>query len=120
VTAVHDLSDGGLAVGVAEMAMSGGIGATIAALPFGLPSHAELFGEDQARYVVTVKNKAALDELSRRVGAIVATGEALVLMTVIGKTGGDALTLPGEMPISLSELHNAHENWLPSYMAGEL
>lgn len=120
VTAVHDLSDGGLAVGVAEMAMSGGIGATIAALPFGLPSHAELFGEDQARYVVTVKDKAALDELSRRVGAIVATGEALVLMTVIGKTGGDALTLPGEMPISLSELHNAHENWLPSYMAGEL
>jgi len=109
-----------LAVGVAEMAMSGGIGATIAALPFGLPSHAELFGEDQARYVVTVKDKAALDELSRRVGAIVATGEALVLMTVIGKTGGDALTLPGEMPISLSELHNAHENWLPSYMAGEL
>jgi len=120
VTAVHDLSDGGLAVGVAEMAMAGGVGATIAALPFGLPSHAELFGEDQARYVVTVKNKDALDELSRRVGAVVATGEALVIMTVIGKTGGDALTLPGEMPISLSELHNAHENWLPSYMAGEL
>jgi phosphoribosylformylglycinamidine synthase II len=120
VTAVHDLSDGGLAVGVAEMAMAGGIGATIAALPFGLPAHAELFGEDQARYIVTVKNKAALDELSRRVGAIVETGEALVLMTIIGKTGGDTLTLPGEMPISLEELHNAHENWLPSYMAGEL
>jgi len=120
VTAVHDLSDGGLAVGVAEMAMAGGIGATIAALPFGLPAHAELFGEDQARYIVTVKNKAALDELSRRVGAIVETGEALVLMTIIGKTGGDTLTLPRETPISLEELHNAHENWLPSYMAGEL
>ncbi len=120
VTAVHDLSDGGLAVGVAEMAMAGGIGATIAALPFGLPAHAELFGEDQARYVVTVQDKEALDEISRRVGAVVATGAALVIMTVIGKTGGDTLTLPGEMPISLTELHNAHENWLPSYMAGEL
>ena len=120
VTAVHDLSDGGLAVGVAEMAMASGIGAAIAALPFGLPSHAELFGEDQARYVVTVKTKEALDELSRRVEALVATGEALVIMTIIGKTGGDALTLSGEMPISLAELNNAHENWLPSYMAGEL
>ena len=120
VTAVHDLSDGGLAVGIAEMAMAGGIGATIAALPFGLPTHAELFGEDQARYVVTAKTKEALDELSRRVEALVATGEALVIMTIIGKTGGDALTLPGEMPISLAELNNAHENWLPSYMAGEL
>ena len=120
VTAAHDLSDGGLAVGLAEMAMAGGIGATIAAMPFGLPAHAELFGEDQARYVLTVANKDALDEISRRVSAIVASGEALVLMTVLGKTGGTTLTLPGEDPISLVELGKAHENWLPAYMAGEL
>jgi len=120
VTAVHDLSDGGLAVGLAEMAMAGGIGATIAAMPFGLPAHAELFGEDQARYVATVGSKDALDEISRRVSAIIATGEALVLMTVLGKTGGKTLTLPGESPISLDELEQAHENWLPAYMAGEL
>ncbi len=120
VTAVHDLSDGGLAVGLAEMAMAGGIGATIAAMPFGLPAHAELFGEDQARYVATVGSKDALDEISRRVSAITATGEALVLMTVLGKTGGKTLTLPGESPISLDELEQAHENWLPAYMAGEL
>ena len=120
VTAVHDLSDGGLAVGLAEMALAGGIGATIAAMPFGLPAHAELFGEDQARYVATVGSKDALDEISRRVSAIVSTGEALVLMTVLGKTGGKTLTLPGESPISLDELEQAHENWLPAYMAGEL
>ena len=42
-----------LAVALAEMAMAGGIGATIETLPAG-PAHAVLFGEDQARYLVTV------------------------------------------------------------------
>ena len=50
VSAVHDLSDGGLAVALAEMAMAGGIGATVEAQ--GL-SHAFFFGEDQGRYVLT-------------------------------------------------------------------
>ena len=50
VSAVHDLSDGGLAVALAEMAMAGGIGASVEAQ--GL-SHAFFFGEDQGRYVLT-------------------------------------------------------------------
>lgn len=119
VTAAHDLSDGGLAVALAEMAMAKGVGATIRHLPFGLPAHAELFGEDQARYLVTVRDKAALEELSRRVSSIVQSGAALVIMTVIGETGGEALTLPGEAPISVADLKSAHDNWLPAYMAGE-
>jgi phosphoribosylformylglycinamidine synthase subunit PurL len=36
----------------------------------------------------------------------------------IGRTGGDALTLPGEAPISVETLRHAHESWLPDYMAG--
>ena len=52
VTAVHDVSDGGLAVALAEMAMAGGIGASIEASP-PLPELGFLFGEDQARYIVT-------------------------------------------------------------------
>src|SRR5205085_7117422 len=50
-TAVHDVSDGGLLVALAEMAMAGGIGAELDAAPFA--AHAFWFGEDQARYVVT-------------------------------------------------------------------
>ena len=52
VTAVQDLSDGGLAVALAEMAMAGGIGATIEASG---PEHAFFFGEDQGRYVLTAE-----------------------------------------------------------------
>ena len=51
VDTVHDMSDGGLLVAIAEMAMAGGIGASIglAGLPDAIPFW---FGEDQARYVI--------------------------------------------------------------------
>ena len=108
-TAVHDLSDGGLAVALAEMAMAGGIGAAIEASP-GLPAHAWLFGEDQGRYLVTARPDEAariLDEATR----------AGVEARVIGVTGGDSLTLPGEAPILIADLGAAHEGWFPAYMA---
>ena len=50
---MHDVSDGGLIVALAEMAMASGIGAELDRAP--LAAHAFWFGEDQARYVVTVK-----------------------------------------------------------------
>ena len=65
VSAVHDLSDGGLAVALAEMAMAGGIGATIAAE--GL-EHAFFFGEDQGRYVLTAAPRGAPQSPRRRSG----------------------------------------------------
>ena len=49
---MHDVSDGGLLVALAEMAMASGIGAELEAPP--LTPHAFWFGEDQARYVLTV------------------------------------------------------------------
>ena len=115
VTAVHDLSDGGLAIGLAEMAMAGKIGARIDHLPPGLPAHAALFGEDQGRYLLTVATNDQIAEISRRVG----TSGSDLIMHILGVTGGDSLTLPDEQPISIAALETAHEHWLPSYMAGD-
>ena len=56
-TAVHDVADGGLLVALAEMAMASGIGAELDRTP--LAAHAFWFGEDQARYVLTVKASIA-------------------------------------------------------------
>ena len=111
VTAVHDVSDGGLAVALAEMAIAGAIGATIELGAAGPPIHAALFGEDQARYVVAAPAaRAAMIQMEgRAIGLTVQT---------IGSTGGEALILPGETPIPLAELREAFESWLPSYMAG--
>ncbi len=110
---MHDLSDGGLLVGLAEMAMASGIGAELDAAPSDIPAHAHWFGEDQARYLVTVPAAKAHDVQAR--------AKAInVPVWSIGKTGGDTLTLAGERPILVAILRERFEAWLPAYMAGEL
>ena len=105
VTACHDLSDGGLLVALAEMAMAGGIGAEIA--PPGLDA-GTLFGEDQARYVLTTGAPDAV---------LAAAAAAGVPAVRLGTTGGAALTVAGAGAISTAELRRANEAWLPGYMA---
>jgi phosphoribosylformylglycinamidine synthase len=112
-TAVHDLSDGGLLVALAEMAMTSGIGAVLAGAPEDISAHAHWFGEDQARYLITVKSDQADAVLAR-------ARKAGVLVTRVGSTGGDMLALPGEVPLPVSGLREKFEGWLPAYMAGEL
>ncbi|MGA7656890.1 MAG: phosphoribosylformylglycinamidine synthase subunit PurL [Methylocella sp.] len=109
VTAVHDISDGGLAVALAEMAMAGAIGASIEISP-SLPTPSFLFGEDQARYVVTAapESATAIRDAAERAG---------VACEIIGATGGDTLTLGSGTAILLDDLALANEAWLPRYMA---
>ncbi|WP_284177376.1 phosphoribosylformylglycinamidine synthase subunit PurL [Rhabdaerophilum sp. SD176] len=109
VNAVHDLSDGGLAVALAEMAMAGNIGADIQDFAPDMPGHALWFGEDQARYIVTTDGKTAA-QIEHYLNA------AGVPAQFIGIVGGDSLNLPGTDPISVAELRKAHESWLPAYM----
>ena len=110
VTAMHDISDGGLAVALAEMAIAGGVGASIE-LPASLPEHGFLFGEDQARYILTASPEGARDIT----GAAQLAG---VVCEIIGTTGGEALTLGAQTAILLDDLTEANEDWLPKYMAG--
>jgi phosphoribosylformylglycinamidine synthase len=113
VSAVHDVSDGGLAVTLAEMALAGGLGAGVEALPPG-PAHAVLFGEDQGRYLVTT----AAGEAATLLAEAAAAGIPALALGLT--TAAPTLTFPGEAAISLARLKEAHEGWLPAYMAGEL
>ena len=113
ISACHDASDGGLLVAVAEMALASGIGALIepsaeARDEKEVPLHAWLFGEDQGRYIVVTPDAEAV---------LAAACEANVPAYRIGTTGGEALTLEGAETISLKELRDVHEGWLPAYMA---
>jgi phosphoribosylformylglycinamidine synthase len=107
--AVHDVSDGGLLVAIAEMAMASGIGAELDRAP--LAAHAFWFGEDQGRYVVSVAAGVAETVMARARAAGVPARQ-------VGLTGGDALTLEGERPILVAKLRERFEGWLPAYMAG--
>jgi phosphoribosylformylglycinamidine synthase len=109
VTAAHDLSDGGLLVAIAEMAMASGIGAELDPVPAGLPNHAFWFGEDQARYVVTaaLENLPKIEKLAANAG---------VKLRLLGRSRGKQLTVSSENPILVSSLQARHESWLPEYM----
>ena len=108
---MHDLSDGGLAVALAEMAMASGIGASVEAA--GRLAHAFFFGEDQGRYVLTAPpaETAAIAEEAKRLD---------VPLARIGATGGETLRLGGAAPLGLAALAQAYESWLPDYMSRAL
>jgi phosphoribosylformylglycinamidine synthase len=107
VSAAHDVSDGGLLVAVAEMALAGGIGATVEPPAEGLSPVAWAFGEDQARYVVSTNDAEAL---------LAAAGAAGVPAHPIGRTGGDSVAVVGQGTVGIDELRRTHERFLPALM----
>jgi phosphoribosylformylglycinamidine synthase len=106
--AVHDVSDGGLLVALAEMALAGEVGLTLDAYDGPLAAHALWFGEDQGRYILGIE-AADVDSVTKR------AAEAGLPLRVIGKAGGETINLPGEAPIALEQLRGAHESWFPAY-----
>ncbi|HUE46415.1 MAG TPA: phosphoribosylformylglycinamidine synthase subunit PurL [Aestuariivirgaceae bacterium] len=107
VTAVHDISDGGLAAALCEMALAGDLGAEID--PVGSEPHVALFGEDQARYVVTCTAANAEPVLSQAAAANV-PAEA------IGKVGGTEIVIDATAAVPLAALRTVHEGWFPGFM----
>jgi phosphoribosylformylglycinamidine synthase len=106
VTAVHDISTGGLAVTLAEMAMAGRRGARVKVEG---PAHAALFGEDQGRYVLTLNAEEADSVVEDALDAGLEIAE-------IGHVGGQDLTVEDILTISVAKLAESHETWFPDYM----
>ena len=112
VTAVHDCSDGGLAVALAEMALAGGIGCAVA-MPEDRASLAAFwFGEDQARYVVTAAEAEPILEAAEAAG---------LAAVALGETGGERIIFRsayGESMVSLAEIKAAHRAFFEEWMEG--
>ncbi|MFC3072887.1 phosphoribosylformylglycinamidine synthase subunit PurL [Shinella pollutisoli] len=111
VTACHDISSGGLAVALAEMAMASGKGASVDLSEAQGPAHALLFGEDQARYVVAVPADLANFVCANAEGAGVPFRR-------IGTVGGDRLVVDGLLSLPIEQLRRTHESWFPEFMDG--
>jgi len=109
VAAAHDISDGGLAVAVAEMCIAGRTGAQLT-LPEGGNRHGWAFGEDQARYIVATADAPALLAAADLAGVPAAT---------IGSTrDGGELQFGDEGAISVGDLSNLVEATIPALMSG--
>ncbi|MBL94126.1 MAG: phosphoribosylformylglycinamidine synthase II [Magnetovibrio sp.] len=108
VTACHDISDGGLLVSIAEMAIAANIGAKISP-PSNFLAQAWAFGEDQARYVVTTKNVE---------GLLYRASKAGIVACCIGITSGEAISVSNFGERKVAKLKKLNESWLPSFMNG--
>ncbi len=109
VSAVHDISDGGALVAVAEMAISGNLGVEVS-LPKVPNPAAILFGEEQGRALVATSNPEAV---------IATATKANIFAASIGKVGGTAVQGPG-FSVSVTDLRAAHEGFFPKLMGSEL
>ena len=108
VHAVHDCSDGGLAIAACEMAFASNIGLQLSGA-IDLPTHAWLFGEDQGRYLIAVEQHS--------VNPILSTAESIgVSAQIVGKVGGDHIIADKAFNFALSDLRSHYENWLPNLM----
>ena len=88
--------------------MAGGRGVALDPLPASIPVHAWEFGEDQARYLI----ETAIPDL-----VLAQAKNESICAERIGTVRGGELTLPGAGAISVQELKEANEGWLPAYMA---
>ena len=109
ITACHDVSDGGLFVTLSEMAMASGHGMEITINNGDIPIHAYGFGEDQARYVISVSPDNVKD-------IITAARDANVSIKNLGIVQGNTVNIKNTFTITLNELLDAHSTWMPKYM----
>jgi phosphoribosylformylglycinamidine (FGAM) synthase-like enzyme len=99
---IHDVSDGGLGVCLAEMAVRSGVGFSVA----GVPTHAELFSESPSRVVVCVAG--GVHEVLERARA------ADVPAAVLGRAGGDRLVVDGLVDVALDDAVGAWRGAIPA------
>jgi phosphoribosylformylglycinamidine synthase II len=109
VESAHDLSDGGLAMALAEATFRHGVGVTVELDdPF-----VELFSESSARAMVVVAEERH-DEfvaLAERHGVELAS---------VGRTGGETLAIAGQLSVPVAELKAAWQATLPAVLGAHL
>jgi phosphoribosylformylglycinamidine synthase len=106
VSAVHDLSDGGLAIAAAEMALASEVGVELSPTSHD-HAHAFMFGEDQGRYLIATSDAAPIVAAGRQAGLNIA---------LAGQAGGTDFACHELFRIPLARLRAAHEGWMPAYM----
>ena len=106
ITAVHDVSAGGIAVALSEMVIKSGIGCEVEITDDELDKIQLLYSESHGRYIVTVKADA-LDNVLSKITADV---------SVIGEVKGKSLKINGH-EFSFDTLYDAYHGVTEKYMA---
>jgi phosphoribosylformylglycinamidine synthase len=109
VAGIHDCSDGGLAVALAEMAIAGECGFRVAV--DGVPAAVACFSESASRVVLALSPERAAEVVARAAAAGVPAQD-------IGEAGGGSLVLEGAFEVTLDDAAAAWRGGLPVALAG--
>ena len=113
VDAAHDLSDGGLAIALAEATLRHGVGARVwldaVCERDGIDAFTALFSESTARAIVAVPRS----EEVRFTDMCTARGQAHARIGVVDDAT-DGLDVQGQFAVTLAELREAHTRTLPA------
>ena len=108
VNSVHDISSGGILVALSEMCISSEIGAKIKVPHDKINLHEYLFGEDQSRYLIEIK-----EENKDKVSNILK--ENSIYFEIIGKTQKNSLEINKDLHIKITELNELNSFWFKKY-----
>ena len=108
IDTVHDVSDGGFLVALAEMSISGNIGVRINLDKENL-NDKFLFGEDQGRYIISISDKQ-MSEITK------IFNDREIFFQKVGKTCGKKLIINDNEEVEIEVLKNLHENWFNKYL----
>ncbi len=103
LSSCHDVSDGGVLCAIAEMCLASNIGADLDVID----DTCFWFGEDQGRYIISTDNKDNVITLAEAEN---------ISIKQLGFTTGSSLSIGKDASISVEDLKQFHEDWLPDYM----
>ncbi len=109
ITAAHDISDGGLAITLAEMCIFGKMGATVDVTKLGGTTHEVLFSEAQSGVVISVSSS----DVDR---AMTHFEKAEVPAYQLGKAAGSELSIAGLDSLNVAEMAKIHDSVIPNAM----
>ncbi len=108
VSAVHDISHGGIIVTLAEMCMASNIGVKIKVSGSNIDKIKYLFSEDQARYLIEI-NKKNLEKVKN------IANNKNIKIDIIGKTQSEIFEIENNLKISVKELNTKNKSWFKNY-----
>jgi phosphoribosylformylglycinamidine synthase subunit PurL len=109
VNAAHDLSDGGLATALAEMAIHSGKGANVSVKPLGVDLYEVLYSEAQSGILITI----AQEKLPSFEKSVSGSG---VNVVKLGLVNGTELVIDTGVKLSVKQLSEVYESAIPKAM----
>ena len=109
ILSAHDISIGGILITLAEMCITGQMGAIIDMPKTLINNNEYFFGEDQGRYIIEISDKNLKDVTK-------ILNKNSVFFEKVAKTQKNNLKLGNEFEISVDEISKYNKNWLSKYI----